>query len=175
MKIMRNKTCFSMKTVLLLSGIAVLSLGYPDGSLADIYRWEDDGGGVHFTDNPENIPAKHKSRKKMILKAPPAFGKPSLSTVGAPASGPGEPPPVESAPALYGTPEDRTRSGEAEELQAKIVAKERFIEGIDRKRSRALNPLGNRFVSPEDLELYKKYSVELPKDRLRLKEISPAP
>jgi hypothetical protein len=34
-----------------------------------------------------------------------------------------------------------------------------------------VNPLGNRFVTPEDLELYKKYSEELPGDRVRLREI----
>jgi hypothetical protein len=175
MGIMSNNTRFSMKTVLLVSGIVIFSLGYPHISVADIYRWEDDGGGVHFTDNPANIPAKHKSSRKMILKAPPASGKPSLSTVGSPAPRPASSLPVQSAPEPPGQPEDGDLPGAPDELRAKIAAKERYIEGIDRKRSQILNPLGNRFVSPEDLELYKKYSDELPKDRERLKEISPTP
>jgi hypothetical protein len=162
-----------MRTVFFGAGILLLALVSADISLADIYRWEDDTGGIHFTDNPANIPEKYRAGKKVIQKTPPSSGQPSVSTIGTPPppkrqSGP----PRESAPAEPAPPEKRDLSGEAEELRAKIAAKERYIEGIDRKRSHALNPLGNRFVSPEDLELYKKYSEELPKDRERLREIS---
>jgi hypothetical protein len=59
----------------------------------------------------------------------------------------------------------------AEKLRAKIDAKERFIRGVDDKQSLATNPLRNRFVAPEDLELYRKYKEELPADRDNLKAI----
>ena len=62
-------------------------------------------------------------------------------------------------------------TGQAEQLRAKIAAKEQFVEGIDRKRSNIMNPMGNRFVSPEDLELYNKYRQELPQDREHLREL----
>ena len=56
-------------------------------------------------------------------------------------------------------------------LRAKITAKEELIQSVDAKRSLATNPLRNRFVSPSDMELYRKYQAELPGDRERLKEL----
>jgi hypothetical protein len=59
----------------------------------------------------------------------------------------------------------------AEKLRAKVDAKERFIRGVEEKRSVATNPYRNRFVSPSDMELYRKYKEELPGDRERLKAL----
>ena len=42
---------------------------------------------------------------------------------------------------------------------------------MDEKQSLATNPYRNRFVSPSDLELYRKYKEELPADRERLKAL----
>ena len=42
---------------------------------------------------------------------------------------------------------------------------------MDEKQSLATNPFRNRFVSPSDLELYRKYKEELPGDRERLKAL----
>jgi hypothetical protein len=42
---------------------------------------------------------------------------------------------------------------------------------VDEKQSVATNPYRNRFVSPSDLELYRKYKEELPGDRERLKAL----
>jgi len=166
-------TGFLMRTALLSGGIFLLSPAFPRISHADIFRWVDSGGVVHFTDNPANIPEKYRTGKTMILKSPPSAGQPSVSTLGGGAPGgpfmTSPPPSEEPAP-----PEREDHSGEAEELRSRIAAKEKFIKGIDLKRSRALHPLGNRFVSPEDLELYRRYSEELPKDRERLREISPS-
>ncbi len=173
-----------MGTVL-ISGALFLFACPPESSLADIYRWEDDSGVIHFTDTPSNIPEKYRNRRKMILQGPPESGHTSVSTMEAPPPGaPGPAAPDTAAPAR--SPRVRppvsneqakppeNRSMEADQLRARIAAKEQFIKGVDLKRSRGLNPLGNRFVSPEDLELYKKYSDELPKDREQLKEIETA-
>jgi hypothetical protein len=143
---------------------------------ADIYRWEDEAGVIHFTDNPAGIPDNLRGKIRPILKEPPSAGRPGLSTVGSPSfpssgGANGAPPPIgtmeEAPPPPVG--EDPARL--AETLRSKIDAKERFLEKVDNKRSTILNPLGNRFISPEDLELYKKYSDELPADRGRLREI----
>jgi hypothetical protein len=173
---MRKKVACLLGTIL-ISGALLVVAGTPETSLADVYRWEDDSGVIHFTDSPSNIPEKYRNRKKMILQGPPDSGQSSLSTMEAsPAAMPGRPSqrvPPSPAPGEQAPPtEDGSR--EAEQLRARIAAKEQFIAGIDRKRSHALNPMGNRFVSPEDLELYKKYSDELPKDRERLREIEPS-
>ena len=143
----------------------------PDATSADIYQWKDASGAVHFTDNPENIPKKYQSRKKVVLRNPPGSGRPGLTVIESPMS---DPTPANSEPLPQTPPVSSGRGGsqvQAEQLQARIAAKERFVESINLKRSHALNPSGNRFVSPEDLELYNKYSEELPRDRRQLQEL----
>jgi hypothetical protein len=153
--------------------LAFSSILAPPAS-ADVYRWEDESGVIHFTDDLSSIPAKYKGKSREILKTPPAAGQPSLSTMGAPSSPPGPSfSPIPSngetldRPAL---PQDDDATL-AEKLRAKIDAKERFLRGVDEKQSLATNPYRNRLVSPSDLELYQKYKEELPGDRERLKEL----
>jgi len=162
------------RNAVLVTGV-VLFLAVPPPALSDIYRWEDESGVVHFTDDLSSVPEKQRGRVKDILKTPPPAGKPGLSTIGDPAPrspaapgpwSPGNGGDASPAPSWGDSPESQ-----AEQLRAKIAAKEQFINRIDTKRSNALNPLGNRFVSPEDLELYQKYTGELPGDRERLREI----
>ncbi len=152
----------------------VLTLASVNPSLADIYRWEDESGGVHFTDDLSTIPAKQRGKAREIQKTPPAAGQPSLSTMGAPPSPPGpsfSPRPSNvDTPDLPAIPEDDDAM-QAEKLRAKIDAKEKLIRAVDEKQSLATNPYRNRFVSPSDLELYKKYKEELPADRERLKAL----
>lgn len=167
-----GKTTASIFGIAWFFGAIGVFPGSPAGICADIYRWQDDSGVVHFTDTPSRIPEKYRSRKKMIQQGPAEAGRPGVSTVGPPSPPPSVTPPENPPTPREGVQADREGpSGQAEQLQAKIAAKQRFIEGIDRKRSNALNPLGNRFVSEEDLELYRKYSEELPRDRQRLKEL----
>jgi hypothetical protein len=153
--------------------VLALSLAFAAPSLADIYRWEDESGVIHFTDDPSSIPAKYKGRSREIQKTPPAAGKPSVSTMGAPS-----PSPVPSSPRTPGgdpidppAPPPDDDATLSEKLRAKIDAKERFIRGVDEKQSLATNPLRNRFVSPSDLELYRKYKEELPADRDNMKAL----
>lgn len=141
---------------------------------ADIYRWEDESGVIHFTDDPSAIPARYRGKSREILKTPPGAGQPSLSTMGAPSSPPG---PSFSPGPSNGDTLDRPAIPEdddarlAEKLRAKIDAKERFLRAVDEKQSLATNPYRNRIVSPSDLELYRKYRDELPGDRESLKAL----
>ena len=154
------------------AAILLLSLTFVVPSLADIYRWEDEIGVIHFTDDRSTIPAKYRGKSREILKTPPEAGKPSVSTMGAPSSPPG--PSVSPRPSNGETldhpalPQDDDATL-AEKLRAKIDAKERFLRAVDEKQSLATNPYRNRLVSPSDLELYRKYKEELPRDRERLK------
>lgn len=167
------------------SGAAILALWLFGGILAfspllarpasaDIYRWEDESGVIHFTDDLSAIPANYRGKSREILKTPPGAGQPSLSTMDAPASPPG---PTFSPRPSNGETLDRPALPQdddatlAEKLRAKIDAKERFIRGVDEKQSLATNPYRNRLVTPSDLELYRKYKEELPSDRERLKEL----
>ena len=164
-----------MYAVLLpVAAILVLSHAFVVPSHADIYRWEDESGVVHFTDDLSSIPKKYRGKFREIQKTPPEAGKPSVSTMGAPSSPPG---PSVSPTRSYGETLDRPATAQdddataAEKLRAKIDAKERFIRAVDEKQSLATNPYRNRFVSPSDLELYRKYKEELPADREALKAL----
>jgi len=156
------------------AAVIVLSMAFVAPSLADIYRWEDESGVIHFTDDVSAIPAKYRGKSQEILKTPPGAGQPSLSTMGAPSSPPG--PSFNQGPSNEETndrpllPRDDDETV-AEKLRAKIDAKEQFMRGVDDKQSLATNPYRNRLVSPSDLELYRKYKEELPGDRERLKEL----
>jgi hypothetical protein len=161
------------RTALFLVGIWFLACAWPGPGAADIYRWEDESGGLHFTDDLSSIPERYRGKAQDVQKTPPRGG--TLSTIGgAPPSS--HVPPVPASPmegfgASPVAPSRDTLEAQAEQLRAKISAKEEFIGKVDTKRSTIVNPLGNRFVTPEDLELYKKYSEELPGDRVRLREI----
>ena len=155
----------------LFGGILAFSPLLAPPASADIYRWEDESGVIHFTDDPSSIPANYRGKSREIQKTPPETGQPSLSTMGAPSSPPG--PSLSPGPSSGETidrpslPQDDDATL-AEKLRAKIDAKERFISAVDEKQSLATNPYRNRLVSPSDLELYGKYKEELPGDRERL-------
>ena len=172
---MKRKKRTSGRAILglcLLGGMLALPALHAPPAGADIYRWEDESGVLHFTDDPSSIPPKYRGKSREIQKTPPEAGQPSLSTMGAPPpSGPSYPPRPSygEAPARPEPPEDDATL--AEKLRAKIDAKERFLRGVDEKQSLATNPYRNRFVSPSDLELYRKYKEELPGDRERLKAV----
>jgi Domain of unknown function (DUF4124) len=160
--------------LLLFGGILVFSPPLAPPASADIYRWEDESGVIHFTDDRSTIPAKYRGKSREILKTPPEAGKSSVSTMGAPSAPPG---PSLSPRPSNGETLDRPALPQNDDatlasiLRAKIDAKERFIGGVDEKQSLSTNPYRNRIVSPSDLELYRKYKEELPGDRERLKAL----
>jgi hypothetical protein len=158
----------------LFGGMVAFSPFLAPPASADIYRWEDESGVIHFTDDPSTIPAKHLGKSREILKTPPAAGQPSLSTMDAPSSSPGpslSPRPSNGETPVRPAPPQDDDATLAEKLRAKIDAKERFVRGVDEKQSLAANPYRNRIVSSPDLELYRKYKEELPADRERLKAL----
>lgn len=163
-------TSSAARTAVFLAGIALLFCFFPMQAAADIYRWEDESGGLHFTDDLSSVPERHRKKVQDVQKTPQRGG--TVSTIGA---GTGSSPvpavPVYPLDVIGAAPARDSLEEQAEQLRAKITAKEQFIDKVDTKRSTLLNPLGNRFVSPEDLELYRKYSAELPGDRERLREI----
>jgi hypothetical protein len=170
----RRSTTGALVVLAASAAAAVLFLSPPRSACADIYRWVDGSGVIHFTDDLSTVPPKFRGKTTEILKGPPAAGEPSLSTMGSPAGPPGAygPPPVSNPEDMESPAEPQEdRSGEAERLRAKIDAKERFLKEVDKKQSLATNPYRNRFVSPGDLELYRKYKEELPVDREHLREL----
>lgn len=135
---------------------------------AEIYRWVDEQGTIHFTDELSGVPAGARGKARVLLRKAPV-------TVEAPPPGAYVPSPAPAAESGFDESAEAVDIGDpvtaAELLRAKIAAKEDLIASIDRKRSRATNPLRNRIVSPSDMDLYRKYQAELPGDRERLKEL----
>jgi hypothetical protein len=157
------------KLLAALVGVAALILLLsPLTSRADIYRWQDSTGTVHFTDDVTTIPPQYRKDSTMIIREAPSFGPPAQ----APSSGTTSVgPSTEEKVVIKVPPDEDDPNALVEELKAKIAAKEQHIGAVDAKRSLATNPLRNRFVDQKDLELYKKYKTELPGDRQRLKEL----
>jgi hypothetical protein len=160
---------------LFVSCLPFISPVVPDTADADIFMYKDDSGTLHYTDKPEKIPPKFRATQKKFLSSPSKNQQPSLTVLGAPPPSPSQFVP-EPNPVSQPIPDPQENiSGQAEQLQARIEAKEKFIESIDLKRSLAVNPLGNKFVSPEDLDLYNKYTEELSQDRQKLQELQSNP
>lgn len=154
--------------------MAVLLLCAPP-SRADIFRWEDDAGTVHFTDDLSNIPARHREKAKVVIREAP----PQPSPQGAPESGvktepqppPAVLPPPAESPADAAAREREEVAAQVDTLKAKIAAKEKLIQYVDDKQSPGGNPYRNRIVDPADQDLYRKYQAELPQDKEELRQL----
>jgi uncharacterized protein DUF4124 len=86
-----------MKLFLLSLGMVALA-GMP--VLAATYEWKDDAGVIHFTDNPESIPAKYRNRVEEREPVNVESSAPSAAPSPQPAPAAGEAP--QARPELYG-------------------------------------------------------------------------
>lgn len=50
-----------MTSIKMIAVVAAMA-GFSSVALADIYQWVDDNGLVHFTDDPDRIPARYQNR-----------------------------------------------------------------------------------------------------------------
>jgi hypothetical protein len=135
-------------------------------SRADIYKWEDETGAIHFTDDLSNIPSRFRGKATMVIREAPRTAEPLPSVPPAPAPSPS--PKDEAAEAAMGK---EALASQAEQLKAKIAAKEKLIRFVDDRQNLALNPDRRRVIDPGDLELSKKYQAELPEDRQMLQDL----
>ncbi|HEY3490818.1 MAG TPA: DUF4124 domain-containing protein [Candidatus Deferrimicrobiaceae bacterium] len=148
------------------AAVAVLFAGCP--AFADIYKWVDDQGTMHFTDDPVSIPASKRDQSVPLIKEPPKDADNVAPETPPPATVQATPEPI---PTDAGETRDEALAREIEQLKAKIAAKEALIKAVDDKRSQFPNPMRNRIVNTADMDLYKKYTVELPGDREHLQQL----
>lgn len=143
----------------------ILLLSLPQTARADVYRWEDESGAVHFTDDLSNIPAAYLDKAMMLNMETPAGREIS------PSPSPDVSRPSREDDAGATAFEAESLSSQIDQLKARISAKENLVKFVEDRQNLALNPLRNRVVDPGDMELYRKYKEELPEDRGRLKEL----
>lgn len=55
-----------MKTMKLLLILVLLVSGLTGTAAADIYRWIDDSGTLHYTGDPDNVPAAYRTRVETL-------------------------------------------------------------------------------------------------------------
>src|SRR5215813_8577219 len=75
-------------------------------ALAEVYRWTDDTGKIHLTDNPDTIPPAYRARARASGSDTPAADEtPSVDAPPSPPQPlPGERPPASQAPAPSAAP-----------------------------------------------------------------------
>ncbi len=149
-----------------LAAVFLLILFLPAHSPADLYRWTDDDGVLHITDDLGKIPEEERAGMKVFKSRPPE--KADLDDV--------RPPTPEDAengrkrPELYG---DQTlewwintfskKIGEVRAIESGIYAKKQFVEVFEG---------GRRFgqiYGKEEVARYERLSQEIPEDESRLK------
>jgi hypothetical protein len=159
---------------LAMAGAAALlmALGTLPDARADIYKWTDDQGTLHFTDDPSTIPAGKRDQSTAPFIKEPTSSEPASGSAVQPVPAAGETAqPSGVVSPVSGEDQTETLQREIEQQKAKIAAKESLIRYVDEKRSLATNPTRNRLVSAADLELYDKYQLELASDRERLRQL----
>ncbi|NIP99974.1 MAG: DUF4124 domain-containing protein [Nitrospinaceae bacterium] len=96
--------------------VLLLLLAFTQPAFAKIYKWVDDQGKMHFTNNPSDIPPDKRSTKKLkIMKSGPSNPAPKLDTTPPPA-----PAPSASAPPAHPPRSTGVNKREAERLQRLI-------------------------------------------------------
>ncbi len=161
---MKSSYLSFMVTVAVLS---ILILFAPHSG-AQLYRWVDQNGVTHFTDNPQNIPEQFKSNVE-------EFTPPQITTYAEEKRKEGS----ALTPSWDDTGgEFRDSEGAIEELEesistlkSQIKAKKDLVDYVDDRRNLAKNPLRNRIITENELELYDRYVSELPDDERELEEL----
>jgi Domain of unknown function (DUF4124) len=112
-------------------------------ALAEVYRWTDDAGQVHLTDNPDTIPPAYRARARAsgsgtpaTDETPPVAARPS----------PPQPLPADRLPAAQApAPSATLTTPEIAELERRIAAarqeRQTYLEQLSSEREVHANPL----------------------------------
>lgn len=153
--------------------IIIIMLLMPCKSLADIYKWVDEEGVIHFTDDISKIPLEYrkKAERKIIPEGKREAGAHYQ---------PSEIEPLEKKIEI--NQKSRAMSEEdwksaferlSQQIRAgreEIERKKAFMREVERRRNMAFY-IPNRIVSDEDAELYEKYKKEVPEQEKRIEDL----
>ena len=144
-------------------------------SRADIYRWEDEAGTVHFTDELSNVPPAFRGKAKLVIREgpKPVESPPPAPPVQVPGQAQPAPPsaPPREDPEEAAARDREEAASQVEQVKAKIAAKESFIQYVEDRQNLILNPDRRRVLNPGDQALARKYQEELPRDRQTLQDL----
>ncbi len=148
-----------------LAAVFLFILFLPAHSVADLYRWTDDDGVLHITDDLGRVPEEERAAVKVFKSRP--LEDAVLPEVRPPAREPAED--GRKRPVLYGDQTlvwwintFRKKIGEVRDVESGIYAKKQFVEVFEG---------GRRFgqiYGEEELARYEKLSEEIPEDESRL-------
>jgi hypothetical protein len=110
--------------------------------LAQIYRWTDNAGRVHFTDNPGTIPPERRAHSRQL--APDTTRSGDAADVPAQSLAPGVPPATTNSPQPAASERALLLQKQAQTLEDQIAAalqeRQQLFEQINATRSIRLNP-----------------------------------
>lgn len=131
------------------------------------YRWEDEQGVIHITDDLGRVPPEYRDKAEVIKTSPSEPPAPS------PTPSPGAAAPAEPREGLYGgqslqwwTEEISAKRKQIESLRSQLELKEHFISIFEGGRR-----FGKTFTA-EEITRYETYKKELPEDKARLEELT---
>jgi hypothetical protein len=112
-------------------------------ALAEVYRWTDNAGKIHLTDNPDTIPLAYRARARASGSSTPAADE--SPSVDAPPSPP-QPRPVERTPAVQAPePSDAPSAPQIAELEQQIAMarqeRQTYLEQLSGVRDVQATPL----------------------------------
>lgn len=131
----------------------LIMLPAPVGALAGTYQWTDAAGVLHFTDNPEQIPAKYHKRVRelpSISKEQQGSGSPDVGASPAPSNEVREPLPGENGGAFRGEYGALTR--ELKKLQDTLPGKKEELTQLHRKWT----ILKGKTPTPDEIAAFEK-------------------
>lgn len=150
----------------------VLSPAWLDG--AEIYKWVDKNGVIHFTDQLTNVPKEYRNQieKQTLPSAPPPSSQPPAQK--APQDFLSEP--VDSNGHNEKWWKDRMNEwrGKLTQAETKLQELKRKLEIVDRERSLGLGIPGKQLEEKQALEAeIQKYTAEMNTAKSMLEQILP--
>lgn len=151
---------------LIFAAFIALSASSADLATAEIYKWEDNQGVVHFTDDQDKIPARYRKKVRALdlrmeeKQAAPVPATREPSSTSTEASDPGVAP---TRDRTWWQSRFRTLRGEKKLLEDRLPGKREELIQLNRKRA--------KFSKPVDRIAYKNLDEEIGKDEVRIKNI----
>lgn len=157
--------------------LVVLVFSYSESSNADTYQWTDNQGVVNFTDNPDNVPKKFRTKVKVTPSADRAIDAQGPAKTETSVGSNKKPevtattPPAPVGPKLYGGHDEgwwksrySSLRGEMRSIQDNLPAKRGDLEQLRRKLT--------LYTYARNRVAYQEKLAEIQRDEERIKVLT---